>query len=192
MALKKDIDALIEKSRRILGGLDSLVNVAGFPINAKTRPYWDLPFEKISRKMFEDVFAIDTLGTISCIQAVLPLLKKQKFGRIIKFASTSALSGHQSGYPFNIAKAGLIPLMKSLAQELGPHHITINTIAPCTIKTHWLDYFPKSFEKKLKKSIPLDRLGTPQDIARLVSFLVSPGGDWLTGQVYVVDGGETL
>lgn len=192
LASEVEIKKMIQQASKHLGGLEALINVAGFPINKKTRSYWDLPFEKISRKMFEDVLAIDALGTISCIQAVLPIFKKQKFGKIINFASSSALLGHNQGYPFNVAKAGLINLTKSLAPELGPYGITINAIAPCSIRTRWLDHYPKNVETQLKKKIPLGRLGTPEDVAQLVSFLISTGGDWLTGQIYLMDGGETL
>ncbi len=188
----KQATQLVKKAAQLMKGLDAVVNVAGFPINDKTRPYWDLPFEKISPQMFQDVWAVDLMGTVSVIQAALPYLKKSQKGKIINFTSASAHLGHEQGYPFNLAKAGVINLTKSLAKELGPSGITVNAIAPCTIKTHWLSSYPKSFENNLKKKIPLGRLGTPEDISRLVSFLISPGGNWLTGQVYVMDGGETL
>ncbi len=174
------------------GNLDAVVNIAGFPITPQTSHYWDLPFEKVSSEMYRKVFEVDTLGTIHVIQAVFSHMKKRKEGKIINFASASALLGHDQGYPFNVAKSGVINLTKSLAKELGSFGITVNAIAPCTIKTRWLDSYPKKFEHSLKRKIPLGRLGTPQDIAKLVSFLLSPGGDWLTGQVYLVDGGETL
>lgn len=193
---KSQVQKMIKTVVKAFGSLDGLVNVAGFPINNQTRSYWDFPFEKVTPEMYQKVFEVDTLGTIHTIQSVLSLMKKKKYGKIINFASASALLGHHQGYPFNVAKAGVINLTKSLAKELGPYGVTVNAIAPCTIKTRWLNSYPKKFAKKLerslKKKIPLGRLGTPQDIAKLVSFLLSPGGDWLTGQVYLVDGGETL
>lgn len=196
LAIKADVSdsfevkVMVKEIIKKWGRLEGLVNVAGFPIAKGTRHYWDLPFEKVTPWMFRDVFDVDTMGSIHCIQAALPWMKKWKFGKILNFVSASAIHGHQQGYPFNVAKGGLLSLTKGLALEVARQGITVNAVAPCSIATRWLDLYPRSFKKRLVRQIPLGRLGTPQDVASLVNFLMSSGSDWLTGKVYMVDGGE--
>lgn len=171
-------------------GIEAVVNVAGFPITPRTKDYWNAPFEKVTEEMFRNAFEVDTLGTIHCIQAVLPHLKKARYGKIVNFVSTPALTGHDKGYPFTVAKGGLLSLTKGLAVELARYKICVNAVAPCTIATGWFRLYPKSLQKKIARDTPLGRVGTPKDVAPMVKFLVSKESDWLTGKVYVVDGGE--
>ena len=187
---KAQVDGMVKGLVKKWGSLECLINIAGFPIVKETQSYWEAPFEKITAEMFRDVFDVDTLGTIHCIQAVLPFMKKKKYGKIINFVSTPAVSGHTKGYPFTAAKGAILSLTKSVALEVASHHITMNAIAPCTIATRWFDLYPAKLKKKIVSEIPMGRLGSPKDIAPLVSYLVSPGSDWITGKVFVVDGGE--
>jgi NAD(P)-dependent dehydrogenase (short-subunit alcohol dehydrogenase family) len=181
---------MVNEIMRRWKGIEGVINVAGFPITAKTRHYWQAPFEKVTEEMYRDAFEVDTLGTVHCIQAVLPHLKKARYGKIVNFVSTPALTGHDKGYAFTAAKGAVLSLTKSLAIELARHKICVNAVAPCTIATGWFYLYPKSLQKKIARETPLGRVGTPKDVAPLVRFLASRESDWLTGKVYVVDGGE--
>jgi NAD(P)-dependent dehydrogenase (short-subunit alcohol dehydrogenase family) len=171
-------------------GIEGVVNVAGFPITPRTKDYWNAPFEKVTDEMYRNAFAVDTLGTIHCIQAVLPHLRKARYGKIVNFVSTPALTGHDKGFAFTAAKGAVLSLTKSLAIEMARYKICVNAVAPCTIATGWFYLYPKRLQKKIARETPLGRVGTPKDVAPLVRFLVSRESDWLTGKVYVVDGGE--
>lgn len=183
---KKMIQGLLKS----WGVIEGFVHVAGFPINAKTRHYWESAFEDVTPQMMRQVFDVDTLGAVHCLQALLPAMKKKMFGRIVLFGSASGVIAHEQGYPFNMAKAALINMAKGLALEVGPFGITVNVVAPCAIETHWMDLYPPSFRRKMAEKIPAARLGKPKDVSSLVKFLISPEAEWLTGKVYIVDGGE--
>lgn len=196
VAVKADLSKRPQVDRMVRGlvrrwkGIEALVNVAGLPITRSNHDSWMNPFEKVTEKMFRDVFDVDTLGTIHCTQAVLPFMKKARYGKIVNFVSTPALNGHDRGYPFSAAKGAVLSLTKGLAIELAKHRITVNAIAPCTIASGWYYLYPKKLQKKIARETPLGRVGTPKDVAPVVRLLVSKEGDWLTGKVYVVDGGE--
>jgi len=190
LSKRSQIDRMVRGLARAWKGIEGLVNVAGFPITRRTHRYWTAPFEKATERMFRDVFEVDALGTFQCIQAVLPFLKKARYGKIVNFVSTPAINGHDKGYPFSAAKGAVLSLTKGLAIELARHRICVNAVAPCTIASGWFYLYPEGLQKKIAREVPLGRVGTPKDVASVVNFLISPESDWLTGKVYVVDGGE--
>lgn len=175
------------------GGLHILVNAAGGVLGQVGRPAETVPPED-----WDAIIRVNLYGTFYAIQAAIPLMKSQKYGRIVNISSgagrTVSLTGIQA---YASAKAGQLGLTRQLAHELGPWNITVNAIAPGfilsnpTTQRQWESYGPEG-QRQLIERIPLRRLGTPEDIAWGVLYLVSPMGRWVTGQTLSIDGGHTL
>ncbi|MDB4908625.1 MAG: hypothetical protein JWO05_3409 [Gemmatimonadetes bacterium] len=165
------------------------------------------PSASLSPNAWKSVIEIDLYGTFFCSQAVLPVMKAQGGGRII----STSMTLHYRGWPMmahaTAAKAGVDALTKTLALEWAEHGVRINAIAPGPIPTEGVrkaftpppgsaatDVFDveQAMDDHARKTIPLGRMGTPADIAQMVAFLASPAGDWITGGIFVVDGGEWL
>jgi NAD(P)-dependent dehydrogenase (short-subunit alcohol dehydrogenase family) len=181
------------------GRLDLLVN------NAAGNFY--VPSETMSPNAWRAVVEIDLYGTFFCSQAVAPIMREQGGGVIINISMTL----HYRGWPLmahaTAAKAGIDALTRTLAVEWAPHRIRVNAVAPGPVPTEGvLRAFTAppggaatpgfSVERATggdaRKAIPLQRFGTPRDIANAVAFLACPGADWITGSILVVDGGEWL
>jgi 3-oxoacyl-[acyl-carrier protein] reductase len=119
-------------------------------------------------------------------------MMKRRSGRIVNLASVVGLMGNKGQTNYAASKAGLIGLTKSLARELGSRGVLANVVAPGYIATDMTASLPDDAKAALSASIPLERLGTPQDIAGMVAFLVSDQASYITGQVFVVDGGLAM
>ena len=193
------VKAMVEQVQRDRGRIDILVNNAAGNFYA--------PSESLSANAWKSVIEIDLNGTFFCSQAVFPVMKAQGNGRIISISMTL----HYRGWPLmahaTAAKAGIDALTRTLALEWARHGIRVNAIAPGPIPTEGVrkaftppggtgapDVFAveRALEDYARKSIPLGRWGSPADIANMVAFLASPAGDWVTGSIFVVDGGEWL
>ncbi len=182
------------------GRIDLLVNNAAGNFYA--------PSETLSENAWKSVIEIDLYGTFFCAQAVLPVMKAQGGGSIVNISMTL----HYRGWPLmahaTAAKAGVDALTKTLSLEWAKYGVRMNAVAPGPIPTEGVrkafappagaDGVPDLFameqamDSYAKKAIPLQRWGTPEDIANMVAFLASPGGAWITGAIMVVDGGEWL
>ncbi|HEY2851231.1 MAG TPA: SDR family oxidoreductase [Gemmatimonadaceae bacterium] len=193
------VKAMVEQVQRDRGRIDILVNNAAGNFYA--------PSESLSPNAWKSVIEIDLNGTFFCSQAVFPVMKAQGGGRIISISMTL----HYRGWPLmahaTAAKAGIDALTRTLALEWARHGIRINAVAPGPIPTEGVrkafappggtgvpDVFAveRALEDYARKSIPLGRWGSPADIANMVAFLASPAADWVTGSIFVVDGGEWL
>jgi NAD(P)-dependent dehydrogenase (short-subunit alcohol dehydrogenase family) len=118
-----------------------------------------------------------------CVQSVLPGMKRAGYGRIVIMASVAGLTGTPSHAHYSTVKGGLIGLTKALAKELAPGGITVNAVAPGMIETPFLDATTEAVKEMYRQRTPLGRVGVPEDVAQLCSFLVSEGADYMTGQV---------
>jgi 2,4-dienoyl-CoA reductase [(3E)-enoyl-CoA-producing], peroxisomal len=195
------VRALVEQVANEHGHIDLLVNNAAGNFYA--------PSESLSANAWKSVLEIDLYGTFYCAQAVMPVMRQAGGGRIVSISMTL----HYRGWPMmahaTAAKAGVDALTRTLAVEWAPHGIRVNAIAPGPIPTEGVrkaftpppradgtapDLFAieKAMGDYARKAIPAGRWGTPRDIANMVAFLASPAGEWITGAIMVVDGGEWL
>jgi NAD(P)-dependent dehydrogenase (short-subunit alcohol dehydrogenase family) len=184
---RAQIDAGVARVRSELGAPTVLVNNAG--VHAVD------PFLKITSEKWQRLLDVNLTGTFNCCQAVVPVMVEEGWGRIVNISSSSAHSGQQFMAHYVAAKAGVIGLTKSLALELGPQGITVNTIPPGFIDTPML----RRQESKglLGEGVehhealtPVRRIGRPEDVAAMTSFLVRDEASYITGQVLGVNGGR--
>jgi NAD(P)-dependent dehydrogenase (short-subunit alcohol dehydrogenase family) len=162
------------------GGIDILVN------NAATNPYAG-PTLGIDPSQYDKTFQVNLRGPLFWTQAVWNECMRDKPGVILNIASVGGLRAEGSLGVYNLTKAALIHLTKQLAGELGPTRVV--GIAPGLVKTDFAKMLIDNFGDRLAATIPTGRLGEPQDIANLATFLVSDLASWITGETYVIDGG---
>jgi len=174
------VNAAIEK----LGGVDILVNNAGI-----TR---DNLLLRMSEKDFDDVINANLKSVFNYTKAVIKPMIAQRYGRIINIASVVALIGNPGQSNYVASKAGVIGFTKSMARELASRGITVNAVAPGFIQTDMTEKLTEEQKQKLIQNIPIGRMGTPKDIAKVVAFLCSNDADYITGQVISVDGGMAM
>ena len=182
-----DIDGLPAAVARViteLGKLDILVNNAGIA---------DLvPFQRVDREMMERTLRVNVTGPFFLSQAAAKhMVERGQGGRIINITSTNGFVAEALLSPYNASKGAMEMLTKSLAIELGPHRITVNSVAPGLIETEiGLDFPLKpAFWDYAKQHIPLGKLGAPKDVAGAVVFFAGEAGRYITGQHIIVDGG---
>jgi 3-oxoacyl-[acyl-carrier protein] reductase len=177
----KDAEKLIKTTVDELGSVDFLINNAGV-----TR---DNLAVRMSEQDWDMVLNINLKGTFLCSQAASREMMKQRFGRIINIASVSGILGTAGQANYASSKAGVIALTKSLARELGKRNVCVNAIAPGFILTEMTEKLPEKVREDYIANIPLRRAGTPEDIAEVVCFLISPAASYITGTVINVSGG---
>jgi 3-oxoacyl-[acyl-carrier protein] reductase len=177
---QKTVNEAIEK----LGGVDILVNNAGI-----TR---DNLLLRMTEKDFDDVISANLKSVFNYTKAILKPMIQQRYGRIVNIASVVGLIGNPGQANYVASKAGVIGFTKAMARELASRNITVNAVAPGFIETGMTQKLDEKQREALLKNVPLGRMGTPEDIAKVVGFLCSPEADYITGQVIAVDGGMTM
>jgi len=143
----------------------------------------------MSEADFEAVVATNLTATWRLAKRVVPKMMRSRWGRIITVSSVGAYIGAPGQANYAASKAGLIGLTKSLAQEVGSRNITVNAVAPGFIETDMTHALSPEWKKKMVENTPLKRIGSPEDIAHAVKFLVSDEANFITGHVLDVNGG---
>lgn len=181
VAQREQVQAMTAAFLRDFDRIDVLVCNAGI---ARQELFTD-----ITEASWREVMGVDLDGVFYCAQAVLPDMLHRKAGKIITLSSMWGQVGASCEVAYSTAKAGVIGLTKALAKELGPSGITVNCVAPGVIDTEMNGNLPQDIKDELAEETPLERLGTPEDVAQAVWFLASSAGDFFTGQVLAPNGG---
>ncbi len=174
------VDAVREK----LGRLDILVNNAGINRDAVV---W-----KMDETQWDEVMATNLKGTFNYIHAAAPIFKEQGSGKIVNITSINGLRGKFGQSNYSAAKAGIIGLTKAVARELGKFNVNVNAVAPGLIETEMMRQAPQEVKDKALAEIVLGRLGAPEEVAHVVTFLCSDFARHITGEVIKVDGGQYI
>ena len=175
--VRQMVDTVLEKFCQ----LDILVCCAGVA--------WQGLTQDMGQEEYRRVMGVDLDGTFYCCQAVLPQMIRQRSGRIVTVSSMWGQVGGSCETAYSAAKAGVIGLTKALAKEVAPSGVTVNCVAPGVIDTDMVKTLGAQTLTDLAEETPLGRLGRAEDVAECVSFLCSPAGDFLTGQVIAPNGG---
>ena len=146
---------------------------------------------RMEDEAWDAVIATNLKGTFMFCRAVGAMMIRQRYGRIINISSVSGLVGNPGQANYSASKAGVIGFTQTIAKELASRNITVNAVAPGFITTDMTDVLPDKIKAEVKERVPVKRLGNPEDIADLVTYLAGPGAGYLTGQAIAVDGGMT-
>ena len=180
----EDVQAMVDEAVAAFGHIDILVNNAGI-----TR---DGLLIRMKDSDWDDVLNINLKGVYLVTKAVAKLMVKQRAGRIINMTSVSGVTGNVGQANYAAAKAGVIGFTKTCAKELAARGITVNAIAPGFIETAMTDVLSEKIKEGIAGTIPFGRMGQPEEIANVVTFLASDFASYITGQVLNVDGGMVM
>ncbi|MGD2252693.1 MAG: 3-oxoacyl-ACP reductase FabG [Anaerolineales bacterium] len=179
-----DAQKTVAETQEKLGGLDILVNNAGMN--------WDGVVWKMTEEQWDRVIAVDLKGTFNYIRAAAPIFKDQGGGKIVNITSINGLRGKFGQSNYTAAKGGVIALTKTVARELGRYGINVNAVAPGLIETPMVKEAPEKVRDMALAEIVLGRLGQPEEVAWVVTFLSSEMARHITGEVITVDGGQYI
>lgn len=181
IALVDDCERIISYAHEQYGSVDILVNNAGV-----TR---DGMFLKMKDEDWDTVINTNLKGAFMTSRAVWKVMSKQRYGRIINITSIVGQMGNAGQANYCASKGGLIAMTKSNAREMAKRNVTVNAVAPGFITTAMTEGLPDKVKESLSSQIPLERFGTPEDIAHAVVFLASSASGYITGQILGVNGG---
>ena len=177
-----EIKTLVNRTVQEFGTVDILVNNAGI--------FHTTPVEDITEEEWDRMMAINLKSVFFLSQQVLPFMKAKKSGRIISMSSLAGrMGGYANGVGYSASKAGIIGLTMALARRVAEFNITVNAVAPGTTESEIIKQISQEKLDAIKESIPLKRLGKPENIAEVVAFLASEEAEFITGAVIDVNGG---
>ena len=184
VSVAADCRRLVDTCVETFGRVDILVNNAGI-----TR---DGLVMMMKESDFDAVIDTNLKGAFLCMKAVSRIMMKQRYGRIVNLSSVVGLRGNAGQVNYAASKAGVVGMTKSLAKELASRGVTVNAVAPGFIETDMTAAMPQAAKDAMMPTIPMQRLGKPEDVARAVAFLASDEAAYVTGQVLAVDGGMAM
>jgi len=180
-----EVRAMVDQVRNAFGRIDILVNNAGI-IRRGT-------IDTITEEDWDRVIEVNLKGTFNCCKAVAGIMKQQGYGKIINVSSIAGKTGDITSAPgYGPSKAGVDALTKTLARQLAPYGINVNGVAPHAIETEMSAQWSEERRKEIIASIPLGRLGKPEDVANAVLFLASDEASFITGEILDVNGGALM
>lgn len=180
----EEVDNVVTQAIDKFGKIDVLVNNAGI-----TK---DNLLMRMSEEEFDRVIEINLKGTYLVTKAVSKYMMKKRSGSIINLSSVVGVAGNAGQCNYSASKAGIIGFTKSLAKELASRNILINAVAPGFITTDMTNVLKDDIKNQIAESIPLRRMGTPEDVANVIKFLASEDSSYITGQVINIDGGMLM
>lgn len=181
VTVTEDVERMIDAAVEAFGRVDILVNNAGI-----TR---DGLIMRMKDEDWDAVLSVNLKGAFVCTRTAFKVMSKQRYGRIINIASIVGQMGNAGQANYCASKAGLIGLTKSNAREMAKRNVTVNAVAPGFIATAMTDALSDKVRGELAAQIPLERLGSADDIANAVVFLASEASAYITGHVLAVNGG---
>jgi len=176
-----DVEGMVQTLLDRFGKIDILINNAGIAR--------DKLILRMTEEDWDAVLAVNLKGTFNCTKAVIRHMSKQRWGKIVNIASVVGEMGNTGQANYSASKAGVIGFTKTMAREFAQRGINVNAIAPGYIQTPMTDALPEKAREELKRMIPMERLGQPEDVAHAVLFLVSEASSYITGHVLNVNGG---
>jgi 3-oxoacyl-[acyl-carrier protein] reductase len=179
-----DAQKMVEQVVKEFGGLDILVCNAG--IN------WDGVIWKMTEEQWDKVMDVNLKGYFNYIRAATPIFKEQGHGKIVNITSINGLRGKFGQTNYSASKGGIIALTKALAKEMGKSNVNVNAVAPGMIATEMMLQIPEKYLQIAKDETVLGRIGDPEDVSNVVSFLCSEKSKHVTGSVIKVDGGQYI
>ena len=177
-------ESMIKETIEKYGRIDVLVNNAGITKDGLIM--------RMKKDDFEAVIDVNLVGTFNVTRNVIPYMIKQKSGRIINVSSVVGVAGNAGQTNYSASKAGVIGFTKSLAKEVASRNILVNAIAPGFIDTDMTKVLSDTVKEGINAQIPLKRMGSPKEVAKVVKFLASEDSSYVTGQVINIDGGMVM
>ncbi len=178
--VEESLNKILDKFAKV----DILVNNAGITKDALLL--------RMSEADWDAVINVNLKGTFNCTKAASKAMIKQRLGKIVNIASIIGIIGNAGQANYSASKAGIIALTKTSAKELASRNVNVNAIAPGFIQTEMTAKLPPELKEKMLANIPLNKFGSPDDVARACLFLVSSEADYITGQTIIVDGGMVM
>ncbi len=184
VASREEVRRMVREASEALGPIGILVNNAGI--------YRRVTVDELEPERWERTLSVNLTGAFHTIQAVLPSMREAGWGRIVNVSSQIGVRGTDHGADYAAAKAGLLGLTKAVALEVARDGITVNAVAPGTIETDILKDYSEADRETRNRRIPVGRIGLPDEVASMISYLVSEEARYVTGATFHVNGGYLI
>jgi len=182
VASREQVDAMIKKAMDRFGRVDILINNAGLLLAGT--------IEETTDEIIDRTLDINVKGILYAIRAVTPIMKKQRYGKIVNVSSITGKNGDNTTFfVYGASKGAVISLTRSVARQLGPFGVNTNAVAPHAIMTGMMSYWDEEKKKSISDKIPVRRLGTVEDVSALMRFLASDEASFINGETVNINGG---